>query len=103
MIHATVRKQLLYLFKDKIVEGEVYKMAYFGVIPNLESYRSAVHDYKLVFQMKTKIQKSESSTIPLYGLSFTKCADLKNSREEFVYLVGTEEYKCYFGFKFLFI
>lgn len=86
-IHATVRKQLLYLFQDKIVEGEVYKMAYFGVVPNLGSYRSTVHDYKLVFQMKTKIQKAESSTIPLYGLSFTKCADLKNSREESVFLV----------------
>lgn len=102
-IHATVRKQLLYLFQDKIVEGEVYKMAYFGVVPNLGSYRSTVHDYKLVFQMKTKIQKAESSTIPLYGLSFTKCADLKNSREESVFLVGTDEYRRYFGFNFFFI
>jgi hypothetical protein len=31
-IHASVRRQLLYLFSSKIAEGNVYKMSYFSVV-----------------------------------------------------------------------
>ncbi|PNY04521.1 replication factor-A carboxy-terminal domain protein [Trifolium pratense] len=34
-IHATIRKQLLYLFKNKISEGHVYKISYLAVAPNV--------------------------------------------------------------------
>jgi len=32
-IHATIREQLLYLLQKKLIEGEVYKMSYFSVVP----------------------------------------------------------------------
>ncbi|GAU29161.1 hypothetical protein TSUD_275800 [Trifolium subterraneum] len=37
-IHATVRRQMLYLFRLKITEGEVYKMSFFTVSPESDRY-----------------------------------------------------------------
>ncbi|XP_045823690.1 replication protein A 70 kDa DNA-binding subunit B-like isoform X2 [Trifolium pratense] len=75
-IHASVRRQLLYLFQSKISEGNVYKMSYFTVSPASGFYRTTPHPYKLVFQLKTKVQVSESNKIDLYGLSLTKISDI---------------------------
>jgi len=33
-IHATIPKQLVYLFKHKLIEGQVYKLSNFTVLPN---------------------------------------------------------------------
>jgi hypothetical protein len=75
-MHATVRKQLLYVFHKKLAEGDAYKMSYFSVAPNVGYYRTTTHEFKLIFQMKTKVQKIEGSAIPDNGLSFSKNEDL---------------------------
>jgi len=67
-IHATVRKQLLYVFQKKLMEGEVYKMSYFSVAPWFGAYCTTVHPCKLIFQMKTKVERVDGSLIPQYGL-----------------------------------
>ncbi|XP_045831134.1 uncharacterized protein LOC123922461 [Trifolium pratense] len=36
-IHASIKKQFLYMFQSKIEEGEVYKMSYFSVNPQIDS------------------------------------------------------------------
>ncbi|PNY06911.1 replication factor A protein [Trifolium pratense] len=36
-IHASIKKQFLYMFQSKIEEGEVYKMSYFSVDPQIDS------------------------------------------------------------------
>jgi len=46
-IHVTVRKELLYLFQKKLVEGGVYKLSYFLVSLSCGSYRTTPHAYKL--------------------------------------------------------
>jgi hypothetical protein len=38
-IHASVRRQLIYVFGGKIAEGKVYKMSYFTVVPESGLYR----------------------------------------------------------------
>ncbi|CAJ2645071.1 uncharacterized protein LOC123905276 [Trifolium pratense] len=75
-IHATIRRQLLYLFASKVAEGNVYKMSYFSVMPESGLYRTTTHPYKLMFEMKTKVQISESSKIDLYGLSPTSIDEI---------------------------
>jgi len=60
-IHATIRKQLIYMFQGKLVKGDCYKLCYFGVAPVSGSYRTTSHDYKHLFLMKTKVQKCEGS------------------------------------------
>ncbi|XP_045799478.1 replication protein A 70 kDa DNA-binding subunit-like [Trifolium pratense] len=75
-IHASIRRQLLYLFNGKIVEGSVYKMSFFVVYPESGLYRTTSHRYKLSFEMKTKVQICESGVIDRYGLSLTSIGDI---------------------------
>ncbi|GAU45435.1 hypothetical protein TSUD_297380 [Trifolium subterraneum] len=77
-IHATVRKQLLYLFQQKLDEGVIY--------------RSTVHPYKLLFQMKTKLEVSESPEISHYGLSLSSISEICSHPADYDYLVGA--YLC---------
>jgi hypothetical protein len=87
-IHASIRKQLIYMFQGKLVEGDCYKLCYFGVAPVSGSYRTTSHEYKLLFLMRTKVQKCEAPSISRFGLSLIKCADVKAHKSESVYLRG---------------
>ncbi|WJX62061.1 hypothetical protein P8452_47097 [Trifolium repens] len=75
-IHASVRRQLMYVFGSKIAEGEVYKMSYFTVVPESGVFRSTQHPYKLKFEMKTKVQICENNSIDTYGLSLSTIGDI---------------------------
>ncbi|CAJ2664707.1 replication protein A 70 kDa DNA-binding subunit A-like [Trifolium pratense] len=86
-IHATIRKQLLYLFKNKISEGHVYKISYLAVAPSSGSYRTTLHPYKFFFQMKTKIQICQSDDIPNFGLSISNISDVCSHTIDYDFLV----------------
>lgn len=85
-IHASIIKQLVYMFQGKLVEGDCYKLCYFGVALVSGSYRTTSHEYKLLFLMRTKVQKCEAPSISRFGLSLIKCADVKAHKSESVYL-----------------
>lgn len=87
-IHASVRKQLIYLFENKVVEGQVYQMSLFSIGVNVGSYRSTLHPYKLIFQMKTKVKLLEDSSITLHGLSLTSISETNNHTQDFDFLIG---------------
>ncbi|TKY53417.1 hypothetical protein E2542_SST24947 [Spatholobus suberectus] len=63
-IQATIRKPMMKKFGKYVVEGEVYKMAFFGVLRNTGSYRATKHKFKLLFSGKTKVIHCESEIIP---------------------------------------
>lgn len=86
-IHATVRKQLLYVFQKKLAEEDAYKMSYFSVTPNVGYYYTTIYEYKLIFQKKTKVQKIEDSVIPNNGLSLSKIEKLSKHNVDYPYLV----------------
>lgn len=89
-IHATIRKQLVYLFKHKLIEGKVYKLSNFTVLLNSGAYRTTTHTYKLMFQMNTKVEEShdhESSLIPNYGLTLTNISQITSRTQDYEYLV----------------
>ncbi|XP_039684491.1 uncharacterized protein [Medicago truncatula] len=88
-IHATVRKQLLYVFQKKLAEEDAYKMFYFSIAPNVGYYHTTTQEFKLIFQMKTKVQKIESSAIPDNGLSVSKIEDLSKHTVDYPFLVGS--------------
>lgn len=50
-------------------ELEVYEMSYFSVFPQNGYYRTFLHPYKLIFQMKTKVKVSQSVEISHHGLN----------------------------------
>ena len=87
-IHASVRRQLMYVFGSKIAEGKVYKMSYFTVVPESGVFRSTQHPYKLKFEMKTKVQICENNSIDTYGLSLSTIGDIFAYGPEHDFLIG---------------
>jgi hypothetical protein len=87
-IHAYVRRQLNYLFLSKIVEGNVYKMSHFIVVPADDRYRTTFYPYKLMFQMKTKVRKCPNGAIDRYGLSATNITQICSFGADHCYLIG---------------
>jgi hypothetical protein len=73
--HATIRKQLIYMFESKLEEGQVYEMSSFSIF-SPKRFLSTLHPYKFVFQIKTKLKLSESSDISQLGLTFTNLAEI---------------------------
>ncbi|XP_072052059.1 replication protein A 70 kDa DNA-binding subunit A-like [Arachis hypogaea] len=63
-IQATVKKPLLNRFRDHIVEGQVYRMAYFTVVSNHGSYRATSHEFRLVFLHQTTVVAIDEDVIP---------------------------------------
>jgi hypothetical protein len=63
-------------------------MSYFSVAPSVGYYRPTAHEFKLIFQMKTKVQKIEGSAIPENGLSISKIEDLSKHTADYPFLVG---------------
>ncbi|PNX85493.1 replication factor A protein, partial [Trifolium pratense] len=86
-IHASVRKQFLYMFESKIEEGQVYQMSYFSVVPQTGFYRTTLHPYKLLFQIKTKVVAVKSSDISHHGLTLTSLAEVCSHVHDYEFLV----------------
>ncbi|CAJ2643058.1 unnamed protein product [Trifolium pratense] len=87
-IHALIRKELVYLFQNKLKEGEVYKLSNFDVVPVVGFYRTTLHPYKLIFRSNTKVQNFASSDIPILGFSFTDLAEVASYSVNYDYLIG---------------
>nr|XP_025684826.1 uncharacterized protein LOC112785582 [Arachis hypogaea] len=60
----TVKKPLLNRFRDHIIEGQVYRMAYFTVVSNHGSYRATSHEFKLVFLHRITVVAVDEDVIP---------------------------------------
>lgn len=63
-IHASIRKNLISLFKDQIDEGTTYVFESFMVGSNDHVYKTTDHKYKLNFMGGTKVFKVSSANIP---------------------------------------
>jgi hypothetical protein len=87
-IQATIRRQLIYLFLSKIVEGNVYKMSHFIVVPADDRYRTNFYPYKLMFKIKTKVRYCPNDSIDRYGLSATKITQICSFGADYCYLIG---------------
>lgn len=83
-----MRRPLLYKFTPLLEEGCVYKMVYFGVIPNMGHYRATFNQFKLVFLFKTSVVKKESESIPIYGLSFIPFGKVLKCDDSYEHLIG---------------
>jgi hypothetical protein len=63
-------------------------MSHFTVAPESSLYRTTDHPYKLIFEMKTKVQLSESKKIDQYGLSLTTIGGVCSYGPGHDFLVG---------------
>jgi len=73
---------------ESLKEGVVYRMTYFGVVPNLETYRANKYEFKLGFLLRTKIVACECEIILRYGLSLVSCDEVSHAKGELDNLVG---------------
>ncbi|KAL4381449.1 hypothetical protein AHAS_Ahas04G0134600 [Arachis hypogaea] len=86
-IQATVKKPLLNRFRDHIVEGQVYRMAYFTVVSNHGSYRATSHEFKLVFLHQTTVVAVDEDVIPKTCLNMFPFSELLNMIQDYDFLV----------------
>ncbi|RYQ92864.1 hypothetical protein Ahy_B09g099106 [Arachis hypogaea] len=87
-IQATVKKPLLNRFRDHIVEGQVYRMAYFTVVSNHGSYRATSHEFKLVFLHRTTVVAVDEDIIPKTCFNMFPFSELLNMTQDYDFLVG---------------
>ncbi|XP_057425548.1 replication protein A 70 kDa DNA-binding subunit C-like [Lotus japonicus] len=86
-IEATIRKSLIKKLFGEIVEGNIYRITYFAVVPNLGVYKAARHEFKIIFNSRTKIVPEESNLIPLYGFAFMNSAEISDIMGESEHLI----------------
>ncbi|QHO38110.1 Replication factor-A carboxy-terminal domain protein [Arachis hypogaea] len=63
-------------------------MSYFSVVPNQGNYRTAEHEFKLVFLNRTTVISIPDDAIPKTCFSFCPFDELLKIIEDYVYLVG---------------
>jgi hypothetical protein len=88
MIHASIRRQLMYMYETKLKEGQVYEISNFAIFPQSGLYRTTLHPYKIVFLLKTKLNPSDGAGISEFGLTFTKFDEICAHTHDYEYLVG---------------
>ncbi|XP_052110373.1 replication protein A 70 kDa DNA-binding subunit C [Arachis duranensis] len=86
-IQTTVKKPLLNRFRDHIVEGQVYRMAYFTVVSNHGSYRATSHEFKLVFLYRTTVVAVDEDVIPKTCFNMFPFSELLNMTQDYDFLV----------------
>ncbi|XP_057445136.1 uncharacterized protein LOC130737398 isoform X2 [Lotus japonicus] len=86
-IQASLGKAMFRKWADKFVEGNVYEIFFFNVMPAKGSYRAANHAYRILFSGKTKVVPLECESIPRLGLSLVTPLQLETIADPSDHLV----------------
>ncbi|KAK2428600.1 replication protein A 70 kDa DNA-binding subunit [Trifolium repens] len=89
-IHATVRKDLIPLFKDEIREGCAYVFERFMVAKNDVAFRSTLHKHKLNFMRRTKVFRIGGTEIPQNHFDFMPFDEIlsKTNEDQLLDVIG---------------
>jgi replication factor A1 len=87
-IHATIKKTLIYKFKDQIVEGKVYALQNLGVSNNGGAYRTTRHPYKMNFQFNSFVQRLTNFDISKSPFHFVPISEIVSPSYDTDYLCG---------------
>jgi replication factor A1 len=87
-IHATIKKTLLYKFKNEVLEGKTYAFEKMGVASNGGGYRTTTHPYKLNFQYSSTVQHLPSLQITKSPYHFVPISDIIGGGYDTDYLSG---------------
>ncbi|GAU47399.1 hypothetical protein TSUD_372880 [Trifolium subterraneum] len=75
-IHATIKKTLIYKFKNDLIEGKVYCFENLGVSTNGGAYRTTHHPYKMNFQYTSVVQRLSNFEINISPFDFVPISDI---------------------------
>ncbi|KAJ1375580.1 hypothetical protein SESBI_50840 [Sesbania bispinosa] len=70
----------MHKFANVAVERQVYKITNFTLSRNGENFRASTHDFKLSFNVSTKVVSCESTAIPFMGFSLVKSNEIKDTK-----------------------
>lgn len=87
-IHATIKKTLIYKFKNQIFEGRSYSFENLGVANNGGSYRTTRHSYKLNFQFSSKVQVLPTLNITVSPYLFVPISEVVSGAYDTDFLAG---------------
>ena len=87
-IHATIRKTLLYKFKNDVLEGKTYAFEKMGVTSNGGGYRTTTHPFKLNFQYSSVVQHLPNLRITTSPYKFVPISDIVGGGYDTDYLPG---------------
>ncbi|XP_057445132.1 replication protein A 70 kDa DNA-binding subunit E-like isoform X2 [Lotus japonicus] len=73
---------------DKFIEGNVYKITFGRLIPNMGGYRATEHPYKIFFIDNTTVVQCENTEIPMWGLSLKNSDQVRAVSGQADHLVG---------------
>ncbi|GAU47014.1 hypothetical protein TSUD_403240 [Trifolium subterraneum] len=85
-IHAIVKKDLIFQFKDVIEEGAAYVIERFMVAKNDSSFKTTPHKHKLNFMRGTSVFKVTATEIPANHFQFMSFQEILASSKEDQYL-----------------
>ena len=88
LIHASVRRTLIYKFQTEIKEDKVYTIQSFSASCSGGSYRTTNHAYKINFQFGTKVNMVESTLVPKTRTTYTPFSTIKAAGFDTDYLVS---------------
>ncbi|CAJ2636275.1 unnamed protein product [Trifolium pratense] len=86
-IHATVKKTLIYKFKDDLSEGKVYSFENLGVSTNGAAYRTTQHHYKTNFQFGSVVQRITNHDVKGSPFHLVPISDVVSGSYDTDYLV----------------
>jgi len=98
LIHASVRRTLIYKFQSEIKEDKVYTIQSFSVSCNGGSYRTTNHAYKINFQFGTKVNMVESTLVPKTTTSYTPFSTIIAAGFDTDYLVSKYIFLIFLSF-----
>ncbi|GAU46337.1 hypothetical protein TSUD_401960 [Trifolium subterraneum] len=86
-IHATIKKTLIYKFKDELEQGKVYSFENLGVSANSGAYRTTQHCYKLNFQFTSVVQRLNNHEVVKSPFALVPIADVVGGSYDTDYLL----------------
>ncbi|KAK2436119.1 replication factor A protein [Trifolium repens] len=86
-IHATIPKDLVPTFDERVIEGGVYLISSVDVRFNFGTHLPSYHRYKFVFTQNTIVDPATNSFIPDQGFELIEANDVKKKGSSFRYLV----------------
>lgn len=87
-IHASVKRTLVYKFKNDLKEGSVYSFQFLSVSPNVGEFRTTRHPYKLIFQISSKVHLMDIGRVVGYGYDLVPFSEITQPSFDTNYLVG---------------
>ena len=87
-IHTTVKRTLVYKFRNEIKKGKCYSFSLVGVASNIGGFKTNHHPYKLIFQFSTKVILLEDGAVPNIVYDLVPISTIMDGGLDVDYLVG---------------